>query len=209
MQDIIQVRSPSSQAAGTRRAELQGLQSQWVRQTDRTRGRRGEVILKERIICPRKPILILYFVCQTLQPSAGIFNKYYINNVFIKQYFEPLFVNNFISSYIFINSTLLLVNISTLLISIALAIYSGSFKTSQWNDPAVTNTNEELNEAHDELCFILHQQLKMPESPCAPPALPRGHCSAPTLRPDANPRSHLPVPAPAKTPLYYLVFSLV
>lgn len=43
------------------------------------------------------------FVCHTMQPSAGIFNKCYINNVFVKQYFEPLFVKNFIPPYIFIN----------------------------------------------------------------------------------------------------------
>lgn len=121
----------------------------------------------------------------------------------IKQYFEPLFVNNFTSPYVFVTSTLPLANISTFFISIAVAIYSGSFKPSQWNDPAVTNMNEELNKTHYELCFILYQQLKMPESPCAPPALLRGHCSAPAVWPDANPRSHPCMLAPAQTPLYF------
>lgn len=115
------------------------------------------MIQKEQIICRGNPILTLRFVCQTPKPSAGILNKRAINNVFVKQHSEPLFVKNFISPYIFINVTLPFANIRTPLISVAAALHSGPFKPSQRNDPVVTSMNEELNKTHRELRFILDQ----------------------------------------------------
>lgn len=121
------------------------------------------VIEKEQIICHRNTILILAFVCQTVQPSEGIFNGCYLYSVLLKQHFEPFFVKDFLalslslSPYICINFTSPSANISTLLISTAVATYSGSFKAHQCNDPVVTSMNEELNKPPHELGFILYQ----------------------------------------------------